>query len=96
VFLAEGRRLEAAHPGEAGVVVAAQMQPLVGLLEAGRAAGAFPGARPSDDATAIYAVTMALVTDRLDHGARRGGATASLAAARAHVLRFCLPALEHP
>jgi AcrR family transcriptional regulator len=94
VLLAEGRRLEATHPGETDAIVRSQLRPLVEVLERGRAEGVFPGARPQDDATTIYAVVMALVADRLEHGERRGSATASLAAARAHVLRICLPALE--
>jgi AcrR family transcriptional regulator len=94
MLLAEGRRLEAAHPGKANGIVRAQLAPLEALLTRGRESGAFPGARPVDDATSIYAVTMALVADRLGPDSDRGRATASPTAAREHVLRLCLPALE--
>jgi AcrR family transcriptional regulator len=93
-LLAEGRRLEASHPGEASRIVRSQLAPLERLLAAGRDAGVFPGARPVDDARSVYALTMALVADRLGEDEHRGRATASLGAARDHVLRLCLPALE--
>jgi AcrR family transcriptional regulator len=93
-LLAEGRRLEASHPGETARIVRAQLAPLEALLEDGREHGVFPGAQPVDDARSLYAITMALVADRLTGGARAGRATASAAAAKEHVLRLCLPALE--
>lgn len=92
-LLAEGRRLEASHPGETARIVRSQLAPLEAVLEDGREQGVFPGAQPVDDARSIYAVTMALVTERLTTGARARGATASATAARDHVLRLCLPAL---
>lgn len=94
VLFAEGRRLEAARPGQAAAIVDAQLEPLEALLTRGQETGTFPGARPYDDARSIYALTMALVADRLGPSPDRGRATASLDAARAHVLRVCLPALE--
>lgn len=93
-LLADGRRLEASHPGETARIVRSQLAPLETLLTDGRERGAFPGAQPTDDARSIYAITMALVADRLTDRERRRRATQSLTAARAHVLRLCLPALE--
>lgn len=95
-LLAEGRRLEASHPGETARIVRSQLAPLAALLADGREQGVFPGAQPVDDARSIYAITMALVADRLTDSDHRGRATESRAAARDHVLRLCLPALERP
>ena len=83
----EGRRLQHEFPADFARIAAAVLAPLERLLEAGRANGSFPDADPPRDARAIHAVTWALVEARLV------GGSDDLAAARAQVLRFCLPAL---
>jgi len=87
VLWTEGRRLQLDHPDEFARIVAAVLAPLERVLAAGLANGAFPDTDPARDARAIHAVTWDLVESRL------AGGTDSLAAARAQVLRFCLPAL---
>jgi len=87
VLWAEGRRLQLEFPAEFERIFAAVLAPLERLLEAGRANGAFPTTDPARDARAIHAVTWDLVEARL------AGDPTDLAAARAQVLRFCLPAL---
>jgi AcrR family transcriptional regulator len=87
VLWAEGMRLQYEFPGEFARIEAAVLAPLERLLEAGRADGTFPATEPARDARSIHAVTWALVEARL------AGDETDLAAARAHVLRFCLPAL---
>ena len=87
VLFAEGRRLQLEFPAEFERIFAAVLAPLVRLLDAGRANGAFPSTDPARDARAIHAVTWDLVEARL------AGDTTDLASARAQVLRFCLPAL---
>jgi AcrR family transcriptional regulator len=87
VLFAEGRRLQLEFPAEFERIFAAVLAPLVRLLDAGRASGAFPSTDPARDARAIHAVTWDLVEARL------AGDTTDLASARAQVLRFCLPAL---
>ncbi len=78
---AEGARLQADFPDEFATILAGAVDPLIALL------AAFPDAEPELDAWSIYAITWELVEAKL-----RGSAI-DRAAARAHVLRFCLPAL---
>jgi AcrR family transcriptional regulator len=87
VLRAEFARLAADHPAEAARVLAAEIGPLVELLEAGRAAGAFPAADPELDAVTITGLVWTLASARLD------GRAIGRAEARAQVLRYCLPAL---
>jgi AcrR family transcriptional regulator len=88
VLAAEAKRLQGRYPAGFDAIVAAQLAPLVDLLERGRSEGVFPRAEPAIDARLIHALTWALTEARL----HRDDAV-SHAAARAHVLRFCLPAL---
>ena len=81
VLRAEGARLQADFPDEFATILAGAVDPLIALL------AAFPDAEPELDAWSIYAITWELVEAKL-----RGSAIGR-AAARAHVLRFCLPAL---
>jgi AcrR family transcriptional regulator len=66
--------------------VDALVGPLVEVLRG------FPGADPELDARSIHAVVWAIALDRLTDPS----AGPTRAAARAHVLRFCLPALLQP
>ncbi|MET1003166.1 MAG: helix-turn-helix domain-containing protein [Acidimicrobiia bacterium] len=84
VLAHEGTRLQVDFPVEFAAIVAATISPLAEMLTA------FPDADPWRDAWSIHAVTWALVQDKLR------GSPVSLADARAHVLRFCLPALGTP
>ncbi len=88
VFVNDLSALRNAYPSEFVAISEAVHQPLVRILEEGRADGTFPAAQPEDDARSIYAVTRRLVDAQL-----AGGDPKDLGAARAHVLRFCLPAL---
>jgi AcrR family transcriptional regulator len=88
VLAAEGLRLQAEHPSEFGAIVDAQLEPLVETLERGRADGTFPRTDPRRDVATVHAIVWALVEDQL-----RGHATMTLDEAKAHALRFCLPAL---
>ena len=63
-------------------------EPLVGILEEGQADGTFPATVPEDDARSVHAVAWTLIEAHLG-----GGGPPDLESARAHVLRFCLPAL---
>jgi AcrR family transcriptional regulator len=85
----EAAGLRAAHPREFLAISEAVYAPLVRVLSAGRDAGVLPGAQPALDARSIHAVAWSLVEARLG-----GGGPAEAEAARAHVLRFCLPALR--
>ena len=87
VLWAEGMRLQYEFPEEFARIEARVLAPLERVLAAGRADGSFPTTDPSRDARSIHAVTWALVEARL------AGDETDLNAARAHVLRFCLPAL---
>jgi AcrR family transcriptional regulator len=83
----EGRRLQLEHPDEFARIVAAALAPLERVLATGKASGDFPDTDPAADARAIHAVTWDLLEARL------AGGSGTLASARTHVLRFCLPAL---
>ena len=84
----EASTLRSAYPAEFVAIQQAVFAPLVGILEEGRADGSFPSAQLDDDPRSIYAMTWTLVEARLG-----GGGPLDAASARAHVLRFCLPAL---
>jgi AcrR family transcriptional regulator len=88
VLAGEARRLRGELAEEFSGIVRAQLEPLVAALHQGRGDGTFPNTDPEADAGSIYAVVWALVEERL-----HGGGFPTLAEARAHVLRFCLPAL---
>ncbi|MCU1427596.1 MAG: putative transcriptional regulator, TetR family protein [Actinomycetia bacterium] len=88
VLAAEAKRLQGRYPAGFDAIVAAQLAPLVDLLERGRVEGVFPGAEPVTDARLIHALAWAFTEARLHRDD-----VVSLADARAHVLRFCLPAL---
>ena len=81
------RRAEA-YPDAEAAAVAAMVEPLVAVLERGRADGSFPLARPDVDGPTIHAVVWSLAADRL-HG-RPGPSRQD---ALAHALRFVLPAI---
>lgn len=87
VLQSESARLHREFPDEFARIVRDELAPLVAILEAGRADGSFPTAEPVADARTIHAVVWSLAQSRL------GGRSASVEAVRAHVLRFCLPAL---
>jgi len=61
------------------------------VLAEGTARGAFPRCVPDEDAPTIHALTWRLVAEAI-----AGRATLDEDAARAHVRRFCLPALGVP
>jgi AcrR family transcriptional regulator len=84
----DAARRTAAYGEENARANAALWAPLRQVLEAGSASGAFPACVPDQDAATIHALTWRLVTEAI-----RGRATMDEAAARAHVRRFCLPAL---
>ncbi len=84
----EASSLRSAYPSEFIAIQRAVYEPLVGVLEEGRADGTFPAAHPEDDARSIHAVAWTLIEAHLG-----GGGPSDLESARAHVLRFCLPAL---
>jgi AcrR family transcriptional regulator len=81
VLATEGARAQADFPEEFAAIVAGAVRPLEAVLRE------IPSADPPRDAWSIYAVTWELVQQKLR------GAHIDLAGARAHVLRFCLPAL---
>jgi AcrR family transcriptional regulator len=81
VLAAEGGRAQADFPVEFAAIVGGAVQPLEDVL------ASVPRAEPERDAWSIYAVTWELVQQKLR------GSDITLAEARAHVLRFCLPAL---
>jgi AcrR family transcriptional regulator len=85
----EAGELRSAHPAEFLAIAQALCAPLADILAEGRASGAFPAADPELDARSIHALVWSLVEARLT-----GGGLSDAAAARDHVLRFCLPALE--
>jgi AcrR family transcriptional regulator len=89
LLLHESGELRSAHPAEFLSIAQAVCQPLARILADGRERGAFPAADPELDARSIHALVWNLVEARL-----AGGGIAGAAAARDHVLRFCLPALE--
>jgi AcrR family transcriptional regulator len=77
----EGNRLQAEFPKEFAAIVASVLDPLVAVLRA------FPAADPERDARTLHAIAWALVEEKL-HGSKL-----TVAQARAHILRFCLPAI---
>jgi AcrR family transcriptional regulator len=77
-----------AYPHAEAAAVTAMVEPLVAILERGRADGSFPLARPDVDGPTIHAVVWSLTEGRL-HG--RPGPTRQ--EALAHALRFVLPAI---
>jgi AcrR family transcriptional regulator len=81
VLAREGARLQIDFPDEFATIVAGIVEPLADVL------ARLPSKDPERDAWSVYAVTWALVEEKL-----RGG-TITRADAREHVLRFCLPAL---
>lgn len=85
---AEGAWLRHELPAEFAAIHDGVLAPLREVLADGRARGVFPLAEPAADARSIHAVAWALVEGRLAGAARPGRR-----GARAHVLRFCLPAL---
>jgi AcrR family transcriptional regulator len=81
----EGLRLQAQFPREFAEIVAGILDPLVALLRA------VPTDDPERDARTMHAITWGLVEDKF------GGDVLSREQARAHALRFCLPAIgEEP
>ena len=84
----EASSLRTTFPAEFVAIQRAVYEPLVAVLEEGRADGSFPTTDPEDDARSIHAVTWTLIEAQLG-----GGGPPDQASARAHVLRFCLPAL---
>jgi len=81
VLATEGARLQAEHPAEFASILAGVVEPLAEVL---RSAGT---PDPERDARTVHAIAWDLVVEKL-HGGH-----VQLAGARAHVLRFCLPAL---
>jgi AcrR family transcriptional regulator len=87
VLAAEGRRAQAEHPERFDAIVDGVLEPLRAVLAAGRDDGTFPLAEPDVDARTVHVIAWAAVEARL------AGSGPDLGAARARVLRFCLPAL---
>src|SRR5262245_37399930 len=81
VLAREGARSQADFPEEFAAIVAGAVEPLIAVLRA------LPSPDPVADAWSVYAVTWELVQQKLR------GATITRDEARAHALRFCLPAL---
>jgi AcrR family transcriptional regulator len=84
----EASSLRSAYPSEFVAIHRAVYEPLINILEQGRSDGTFPAVHPEDDARSIHAVTWTLTEAHLG-----GDGPPDLESARAHVLRFCLPAL---
>jgi AcrR family transcriptional regulator len=89
-FWREGATLRGQFPAAFAAIVDAMLAPLERALARGRASGVFPDTDPARDARSIHAVVWALVEARLDDA---DTAPRTLADARAHALRFCLPPL---
>ena len=87
-FANEASILRSAYPAEFVGLHRAVYEPLIRVLEEGRADGTFPATHPDEDGRSIYAVSWTLVEEHLG-----GAGLPDVASARAHVLRFCLPAL---
>ena len=81
VFAREGARLQLQFPQEFANIMARLVGPLAEVL------ARVGCAEPERDARSVHAVAWALVEDKLH------GAAITRAEARAHVLRFCFPAL---
>lgn len=77
----EGNRLQAQFPKEFAAIVASVLDPLVAVLRS------FPVADAERDARSLHAIAWALVEEKLQ------GSKLTLPQARAHVLRFGLPAI---
>ncbi|HEX5614416.1 MAG TPA: helix-turn-helix domain-containing protein [Acidimicrobiia bacterium] len=87
VLAAEGKRLQAEFPEQFAAITDGVIGALRDILRAGRADGTFPTAHPDLDAASIHAVVWACVEARLR------SVPLDRAETRAHVLRFCAPAL---
>jgi AcrR family transcriptional regulator len=87
VLLAEGDRLRHDFPQELARILDDELAPLIAILAAGHAAGAFPRAEPSVDAHTIHSLVWSFTQARLE------GRDLSIDDARAHVRRFVFPAL---
>jgi AcrR family transcriptional regulator len=81
VLAAEGGRLQAEHPAEFARILDGLLEPLATALRG------LSGTDPTRDARSIYAVTWGLVAEKL------AGGSVTFEEARAHVRRFCLPAV---
>jgi AcrR family transcriptional regulator len=77
-----------AYPEAYAVAIATLVEPLVVVLERGRADGSFPLAQPDVDAHTIHAVVWSLAATRLT-----GQPGPSRQDALTHALRFVLPAI---
>jgi AcrR family transcriptional regulator len=89
LVLASGAaRRTAGYAEENAQANAALSAPLLDVLEAGKASGAFPACEPAADAVTIHAIAWRLVGEAL-----AGKPSMDERAARDHVLRFCLPAI---
>jgi len=88
VMTSEGTRRAAGYHEEQERAEAELMAPLVDVLRDGMRAGVFCSTAPERDAATIYAVVTSTGTAR-----RPGAGRFNLDAARAHVQRFCWPAL---
>jgi len=88
VMTSEGTRRAAGYHEEQERAEAELMAPLVDVLRDGMGAGVFCSTAPERDAATIYAVVTSTGTAR-----RPGAGRFNLDAARAHVQRFCWPAL---
>jgi AcrR family transcriptional regulator len=87
VLAGEAKRLQGEFPDEFAAIAGGVVDVLRSVLAAGRDDGTFPDTDPDADAPAIHAVAWERVEARLR------GESGDRASARAHVLRFCLPAL---
>ncbi len=89
VMVSEGTRRAAGYDEEEARAEAALVAPLVEVLRRGQASGALRSPTPARDAYAIYSVATSA------SGRRRTVEPGRFdrAAARAHVVRFCWPAL---
>jgi AcrR family transcriptional regulator len=81
VLAREGARTQTDFPAEFAAIVAGAVDPLEAALRE------LPSPDPARDAWSVYAVTWELVQQKLR------GKPVTRAEAKAHVLRFCLPAL---
>ncbi len=93
ILWVEGARLRAEFPAEFDAIVGGLLEPLVAILRAGRADGAFPLTDPDADAASIHAVVWNVAQRKLD-----GAAVPAREAARAQLVRFCFGAIGavHP
>lgn len=81
VLAAEGSRLQAEYPAEFLAIVGSVLEPLAAILRD------LDVENPELTARSIHAVTWLVVVDKLN------GGDMTLAAARRHVVGFCLPAV---